>query len=355
MGSDKERMSQIEQIERELSDAVSTSQAQWARIYRLLEEIRAGRLWEGNAASFTAWVRSAAARMGVAESLLWKRHKAGRVYEEYAQRVAEKGGITPAIEALQNVSPDSLELCASVAHGNKEQLDQLISKVVEGKLNRADLREAARANKAARLARLAANAAKERALEGADSTGAGVLVIGDDVPAPKPTLTASDIVTALRQQSSWLEELEEPDDDSKTNFSTPPVYHVLTEVRAESGTAHRARRIDAVVAETESLPPWQRADNVVLHGIEIKVAEHDLRGDQKMSEYEAFCDYFWIAVPDIKGMTTAATEVSRPAWGILAVSQKGTVRVDRKPKRLPGTFRDKLMATIIVRARDFRV
>lgn len=346
MGSDKERMSQIE---RELSDAVSTSQAQWARIYRLLEEIRAGRLWEGNAASFTAWVRAAAARMGVAESLLWKRHKAGRVYEEYAQRVAEKGGITPTIEALQNVSPDSLELCASVAHGNKEQLDQLISKVVEGKLNRADLREAARANKAARLA---ANAAKERALEGADSTGAGVLVIGDDVPAPKPTLTASDIVTALRQQSSWL---EEPDDDSKTNFSTPPVYHVLTEVRAESGTAHHARRIDAVVAETESLPPWQRADNVVLHGVEIKVAEHDLRGDQKMSEYEAFCDYFWFAVPDTEDMTSAAAEVSRPAWGILAVSQAGRVRVVRRSERLPGTLRDKTMATIIVRARDFRV
>ena len=159
-------------------------------------------------------------------------------------------------------------------------------------------------------------------------------------------------MTALRQQSSWL---EEPDDDSKTNFSTPPVYHVLTEVRAESGTAHHARRIDAVVAETESLPPWQRADNVVLHGVEIKVAEHDLRGDQKMSEYEAFCDYFWLAVPDTEDMTTAATEVSRPAWGILAVSQKGTVRVDRKPERLPGAFRDKLMAAIIVRARDFRV
>ena len=344
MGTDKKRMSQIE---RELSDAVSTSQAQWSIIYRLLEEVRTARLWEGTAASFTAWVRAAAARMGVAESLLWKRHKAGRVYEEYALRVAENGGTAPAIEDLQNVSPDSLELCASVAHGNKEQLDQLVSKVVEGKLSRADLREAARANKAARIA---AKAAKEKAMEGTGSNG--VPVIEDDGDTSKPTMTASDIVTALRQQSSWL---EEPDDDSKTNFSTPPVYHVLTEVRAESGTAHHARRIDAVVAETESLPPWQRADNVVLHGVEIKVAEHDLRGDQKMSEYDAFCDYFWLAVPDTEDMTSAAAEVSRPAWGLLAVSQAGRVRVVRRSERLPGTFRDKLMATIIVRARDFRV
>lgn len=345
MGSDKERMSQIE---RELSEAVRAEQHQWARIYRLLEEVRAGKLWDGAAASFTAWVRATASRMGVAESLLWKRHKAGRVYDDYARRVAENGQEVRPIEELQNVSPDSLELCASVAHGDAEVTDKLVAKVVAGELTRADLREAARANRMAKIARQKEAKTAEEANDVHDAHEDK-----KDVALTELTMTASDIVTGIRRHSSWL---EDPDgDDSKMTHGTPPIYHSLTEVRAESGTTNHSRRIDMVVAETLTLPQWQRADTVVLHGLEIKVSEHDLRADRKMAEYETFCDYFWLAVPDVANMISAAVEVSRPVWGILAVSQNGKVRVARKPERLPGTFRDKLMATIIVRARDFRV
>lgn len=62
-----------------------------------------------------------------------------------------------------------------------------------------------------------------------------------------------------------------------------------------TGTTRHSRRIDFLCVEnmtSENL--WE----LNIHGIEIKVSEHDLLNDEKYTEYTEFVDYFYLAVPE---------------------------------------------------------
>lgn len=72
-------------------------------------------------------------------------------------------------------------------------------------------------------------------------------------------------------------------------------------------------------------------------------------GDHKMQEYGDFCDAFYIAVPDTVEMVDAAESVKLPAWGLLAVSPDGALRVVHKAEERLGVMRDKTLAAVIIK------
>lgn len=318
----------LKKIEQELAGYVKADKKNWVRIYQLMHEVETSKLYEerDDTPSFTSWVNALADELDVNVSLLWARLKAGRTYAEYESRAAGQGrSVTPL--SLLNASPDSINLCEKVAGKNALEMDRLIDKVVAGNLTREDLRAAARA---------------KRAEGGAMPKTRHDRIDAADRTEDTTKVTASDIVMALRQPT-WLPvSKHEGREDYLENK-----YHVFTEFRIPSGTSRNARRIDAMIAETFTLP---EQDDVVLRGIEIKVDKNDLLKDCKMQEYTQFCDYFYIGIPaDDREMLDAADSVRRPSWGVLTVSKDGTVSVIREPEKLNAAFRDKAIANCLIK------
>lgn len=60
------------------------------------------------------------------------------------------------------------------------------------------------------------------------------------------------------------------------------------------GTTEKPIHMDAVVAETMGCV---NLTDMMLHVIEIKISENDLKRDHKMQEYARCADYMWLAVP----------------------------------------------------------
>lgn len=316
----------LKNIEDELHNYVAQDQRSWSRIYTLMNTVETEQLYKErtDTPSFTSWVNAIADEMHVHVSLLWARLKAGRSYTEYVER-AEKAGRSVVPLADIAVSPDSLNLCEKVAGKNAAEMDYLIEKTVKGDLTRDDLRAAARAKRASgdtmpksRYDRISAE----------DRTDAG-----------EAKVTAADIILALKRPD-WLTIARE---DKYFDH----IYHVFTEFRAESGSATHTRRMDALIAETVT---EAERDHVTLRGIEIKVNKHDLLMDTKMEEYTAFCDYFYIAIPDRDAeLLEAAKAVKRPAWGILLVDKAGKITIAAKPEQLNPVFRDKTLTNCIIK------
>lgn len=322
----------LESIEEQLTRAVRSDKGVWQHCYELMHEVEEKELYkEKGWKNFTGWMNGMAQEIGCHVSLLWARLKAGRTYEEYARRAEAAGRSVPRLADV-NVSPDAIKLCSTVAGSNAQAMDHLMEKAISGDLSREDLRAAARAKKAknpdAPAETRHSAAADEAARAGQDKQ-----------PAPKPELTAAQIVLALKQPHTWI---GKPNSrkyiDRKCRF--------FTEFRCDTGSSKAARRFDVLVAET--LTASER-DTVVLHGVEIKVSLSDLHEDHKMAEYTAFCDYFYIAVPADQKMIKAAESVKLPDWGVLSISQSGIVTVVDPAKSAPGPMRDKTVAAVAIK------
>lgn len=320
-----ETTSRLTMIEEELARYVKADKKNWVRIYRLMSEVEEQELYKEreDTKSFTAWVNWLSESMSVHVSLLWARLKAGRTYEEYEKRAAEKGRRVAQMENL-DVSPESISLCEKVAGRNAEEMDRLIEKVVAGDLTREDLRDAAKA---------------KRASGGTMPTSRHDRINTSERTETSARVTASDIVMALRK-SDWLSVARE-DEYFKH------VYRAFAEFRIPSGTSRDVRRIDVMIAETLTTTEM---DDIVLRGIEIKVDKMDLLKDHKMQEYTAFCDYFYIGIPaEDQEVLDAAESVRLPSWGILTVSKAGEITVVHEAKKLMPAFRDKTMANCIIK------
>ena len=318
--------SKLKRIEEELAGYVKIDRKNWTRIYLLMHEVEKDKLYREreDTQTFTSWVNYLADSMHVHVSLLWARLKAGRSYAEYEAR-AEQQGRTVTPLANLTVSPDSLNLCEKVAGKNATEMDKLIDKVVAGDLTRDDLRAAARARRAA---------------GGTMPTTRHDRVSAEQRTEKADTVTAADIVMALRKSPEWLETAR--DDDFFEHK-----YRIFDEFRIPSGSSRSVRRIDAMVFETVTAA---ERDEIVIRGIEIKVSKSDLLRDHKMEEYTSFCDFFYIAIPeDDPEMLAAAESIRRPSWGVLTVSKEGGVTVVHEPEKLEPVFRDKTLANCILR------
>lgn len=324
-------MSRLTDIEKEISNCVNLDKSNWTQIYRLIEEVEREKLYveRPDTRSFTGWVNALAADLHVHVSLLWSRKKAGKVYEEYRQRAEEHGRVVPELEDI-SVSPDSLSLCEKVAGKNATEMDRLIDRVIDGELTREDLRQAARVRRGSSSVAATPTRTRHNRIDAADRTES------DD------RVTAYDVTLALRHSGSgWLQtKREDP------HFQH--VYQTFPEFRVDTGSSHYSRRIDVLVAET--ITETER-DHITLRGIEIKVDMQDLVNDHKMAEYTDFVDYFYICIPegDVE-MLAVAKEISLEIWGIMTVSKKGEINIEREPQRLNPVFRDKTLSTALIKS-----
>ncbi len=321
--------SKLKRIEAELTESVRQDNVTWQRCYELMNAVDTGKLYEEEGLkNFTAWVNQMADVIGCHVSLLWSRLKAGRTYSEYEKRARAAGREVPEL-AEAPLSPDTLKLCSTVAGADGAALDNLIDKSLSGSLSRKDLRVAAKAK-------------RERAPEHVGtrhSAEADRAARENGNAAPTPALTAAEIVLALQTSSAWVGKADE------TKYIERK-YHVFTEFRADTGSSRAARRFDVLAVETLTV---SEPDTVRIHGVEIKVSKSDLLGDHKMQEYGDFCDAFYIAVPDTVEMVDAAESVKLPAWGLLAVSPDGALRVVHKAEERLGVMRDKTLAAVIIK------
>lgn len=324
-------MTELAQAEQILVELLTNDRHNWARIYRLMQRVEDEHLYtSGGYRSFTAWVNALASRSNVHVSLLWRRKKAGKFYEEFRQRAIAKGYEVPELESA-GVSSDDLSLAEKIAGGSEAVQDELVKKVLAKDMTRKDLKEAWALAKAEREKRGLKPAKTSRhdtdANSGQESFSAATAI------ATSAALTAYDIIRALSNDSHWA-----------AVGPGPTLKHrVFPEFTVQTGSARHGRRIDALVAGVSS------AENgICLTGVEIKVAKSDLLGDNKMAEYTDFVDYFYIAVPDTDEMVAAANSVRLSTWGIVAVESghAGHVRVVETASKLDAVMREEALTKL---------
>lgn len=334
----EERLKALNDIEGQLGQYLAADKKNWIQTYLLMSEVQNKELYVVNYRSFTKWVNHLADSLSIHVSTLWARLKAGKNYAEYASRAREQGRIVPKIEEI-DVSPDSLNLCAKVAGKNAVEMDKLVDQVVAGDLTRDNLRQAAKARKAA-----GEFVAKSRF----DCVQPG------ERTEMEEKITAADIILAL-QSSLWMFEqtiinpvwekiITDPREPVKKNYIKEK-YRVFEEFAVNPGTS---RRLDALIAENISVP--LHADNPVnLIGVEIKVDINDLKNDCKMQEYTNFVDQFYLAIPDEKDIVNAALSTKLDSWGLLTVSKDGQIKVLQTADKLPAIMRDKTLNSLVLK------
>lgn len=337
----EERLKALNDIEGQLGQYLAADKKNWIQTYLLMSEVQDKELYIINYRSYTKWVNHLADSLSIHVSTLWSRLKAGKNYAEYAARAAEHGRTVPKIEEI-DVSPDSLNLCAKVAGKNAVEMDKLVDQVVAGDLTRDNLRQAAKARKAAgefvARSRFDCVQAKDRT-------------------EMEEKITAADIILAL-QSSSWLfsqstdnpiweKVITDPRESVKKTYIKEK-YRVFEEFAIDPGTSRHSRRLDALIAENISVP--LHADNPVnLIGVEIKVDINDLKNDCKMQEYTDFVDQFYLAVPDEEDIVNAALSIKLDTWGLIIVSKDGQIKVLQTADKLSAIMRDKTLNNLILK------
>lgn len=337
----EERLKALNDIEGQLGQYLAADKKNWIQTYLLMSEVQDKELYIVNYRSYTKWVNHLADSLSIHVSTLWSRLKAGKNYAEYAARAAEHGRTVPKIEEI-DVSPDSLNLCAKVAGKNAVEMDKLVDQVVAGDLTRDNLRQAAKARKAAgefvARSRFDCVQAKDRT-------------------EMEEKITAADIILAL-QSSSWLfsqstdnpiweKVITDPRESVKKTYIKEK-YRVFEEFAIDPGTSRHSRRLDALIAENISVP--LHADNPVnLIGVEIKVDINNLKNDCKMQEYTDFVDQFYLAVPDEEDIVNAALSIKLDTWGLIIVSKDGQIKVLQTADKLSAIMRDKTLNNLILK------
>lgn len=338
----------LKAIEVELESCFNVDRKNWVRIFQLMSEVQDEELYkQEKISSFTKWVNMLADNIGCHVSLLWNRLKAGRTYDEYYHRQLELGMNPTPIENI-SVSPDSLSLASSVAGKNAKEMDNLIDKVVSGDLTRDDLRQAARAKRSFTKEDTKPMTRHNRDSISRMSENSNAEDASDASKSSTTALVASDIVLALRNMK-WLKELKISDYNDDMDYKDY-IYKTFTEFRADVGISKATRQIDLLAVENYNTA--HRCDDVVMHGIEIKVDINDLKRDHKMAEYTNFCDYFYIAIPNDKKMIKEAKSLKLEAWGLIVVDDKmgdKVAKVLEPAQRLKPLFREKSLSNIILR------
>lgn len=365
------RAKELSDIEGQLVNVWQKEMKLWVQTYLLMKRVEDEKLYEAKGhRSFSAWVNALASEIiHVQASLLWKRLKAGRAYSAHVLRVEgmgikSKGTIEDVKQrdlvekklTETNLSPDSLVLIDKITNGNPEEADKLIEKAEAGELRNRDLKEAWQEVKEAKAEKRMASASKGKTKQSnPSSSGSAADADADgeegrmpimDIHASTSTVTAKTIVDALKD-SLWMQKLYKYAEKQETPHETP-TFRLLTEFPVYPPETRQPRRIDALICENYSVDAHIH-DEVVLHGIEIKVSKSDLVRDTKMGDYALYVDCMWVAVPDDDEIVKAARDYIADGWGLLVC--KGTIYdgivVDREAKKNSNSlFRDKAMQTL---------
>lgn len=322
-----EKIDTIDAIENELESILSSDKKSWVRIYELMDTVEREKLYSDQYSSYTKWVNALADKAKVHVSLLWNRKKAGRVYAAYEERANAQGKSVPAMADVA-VSADNFNLIEKIAGNNTDVADELIDKVLHGDMKRSDLKNAWQTVKADREAA----GKKSVRVNAYDKEGVDVTT---------ETITAADIVLAL-SRPNWLKNSV----DTYTDRYAQSKYRVLTEFAVQTGTSHHARRIDGLVVENLTVAA-EKAYNVHIHAVEIKVSKHDLLSDHKMQEYTDYADFFWIAVP--VELKDDALSIMLPEWGLITIDNEKKLHVIKKAELHDAIFRDQTIETALIK------
>lgn len=317
----------IDAIENELESILSSDKKSWVRIYELMDVVEREKLYSDQYSSYTKWVNALADKAKVHVSLLWNRKKAGRVYAAYEERAKERGRTVPSMNAVK-VSADNFNLIEKIAGNNTDVADELIDKVLKGNMKRSDLKNAWKTVKADR-----------------EASGKKIVRVNaydkESVAVKTETITAADIVLALSRRNWLINNV-----DTYTDRYTVSKYRVLTEFAVQTGTSHHARRIDALILENRTVEA-EKAYNVHIHAVEIKVSKHDLLSDHKMQEYTDYADFFWIAVPE--ELKADAESIMLNDWGLITIDDKKELHVIKKAELHDAIFRDQTIETALIK------
>lgn len=338
----------IREVEQQLTNLVATDKRTWVEFYKLLKEVEEQRLYEEKGfKSFTNWVKKFATNNKIHESVIWSRKKAGKVYEKYQQRQAEKGIEVAPIEEL-DVSADSLVLVEKIANKDSELGAEMIEKVLDNQLTRADLR---RTYKLLRDA----NAKEETNDNPSTEEAAGEPV---EVKISDAKMTAILTNKLMSGDDLWVCRfgmelgMEQPNLHREVGKMSTQKCKAVAEFPVYTSTSRKSRRIDVLTVENY----FSEEGTLHLHGIEVKVSEGDLKRDKKYSEYAEFVDFLWIAIP-MDLLEVALVEVP-DTYGILAFKDfsedyknegHGNFRVERLATRLNPLMREEALTTLILR------
>lgn len=322
-----DKIDAIDAIETELESILSSDKKSWVRIYELMDTVEREKLYSDQYSSYTKWVNALADKAHVHVSLLWNRKKAGRVYASYEKRANAQGKSVPAMEDIA-VSADNFNLIEKIAGNNTDVADELIDKVLQGDMKRSDLKNAWQTVKADREA----SGKKSVRVNAYDK---------ESIDVKTETITAADIVLALSRRNWLINNV-----DTYTDRYTQSKYRVLTEFAVQTGTSHHARRIDALILENRTVEA-EKAYNVHIHAVEIKVSKHDLLSDHKMQEYTDYADFFWIAVPE--ELKADAESIMLNDWGLITIDDKKELHVIKKAELHDAIFRDQAIETALIK------
>lgn len=322
-----DKIDAIDAIETELESILSSDKKSWVRIYELMDTVEREKLYSDQYSSYTKWVNALADKAHVHVSLLWNRKKAGRVYASYEERANAQGKSVPAMEDIA-VSADNFNLIEKIAGNNTDVADELIDKVLQGDMKRSDLKNAWQTVKADREA----SGKKSVRVNAYDK---------ESIDVKTETITATDIVLALSRRNWLINNV-----DTYTDRYIQSKYRVLTEFAVQTGTSHHARRIDALILENRTVEA-EKAYNVHIHAVEIKVSKHDLLSDHKMQEYTDYADFFWIAVPE--ELKADAESIMLNDWGLITIDEKKELHVIKKAELHDAIFRDQTIETALIK------
>lgn len=362
----------LKELEAELITIAKQDTKTWVSFYKLMEEVKNERLYMGTASSFTAWVKNLAQKCGQHESNLWNKLKAGRVYARYQETLAKRGMKSKPIEEI-DVAVDSLVLLDKISRKDDVAGAELVDKVLNKTLSRADLRDTYKLLRAKHRSfkdgrfevstgefksnndndnprkeyintsvALSSNTCTESFnIDGPDSS--------DSPNNPKYNedsvdgyITAPSIVKAL-SVPDWFGDVSY---ESSRRFAYSDCcnkYHTFTEFSVQTGTSKKSRRIDLLVAENVTMEDW----GLTLHGIEIKVSKYDLISDTKYTEYGQSVDYLWLAIP--LHLLKYATETKADYVGIIVIDQDGKARIEVQASKLQPLDRENTLTNIILK------
>lgn len=281
----------------------------WSQIGHLLDQVEKTSFWQGQAASFSEWLRTFAPTLGLGEASLWRYLASARYYEKLQQTLYGRGVSYPRLEDLpSNVSPENLELLAKLARVAPDEVLQSIAvRVVNGAITRAEMRrtwEAYRPALAGRTAR---------------GTGVEVPTVDPDDPKQFDSVIEAQVFTALTlTDPAWI------------GINSPQIYEVLHRIGPEFARSEPEQfEFDAVVITRAT-----KSDSLEFHGIEIR-GSHVLNQNlgRLLQIKTPYCHYLWLARD---ARSHGIDDYDLPADVGLLVAQGNAIRVLRQAQRSSG-------------------
>ncbi len=318
--------------EKKLVESLKKDTANWVEQYKILKMFKENEkeLKEITKMSFTGWVNHVAEMARVHVSLIWRRLKAGTFYEEYQKRNPD----APALEK-SNLSAESLQLLAQISGKRKSDLaDPYVEKLARGECTKSELSNLYSTVKSQR------NQGHQATQENSN--------LGSDCQEPDQAqnpnhATAAKVLLAI-QRSAFFKTLmtdEQTDIQRQKIQKGRLIDSYVAEFPVHTGDTRHAQRIDLMVVENYTTDGFLKPYDVALHGIEIKVAFHDLINDHKKSNYVPFCDYCWLGIPDDDEGQRMLQDIEKPEnaeiykhFGVLLVNLEPDHQ-DVKIHRLP--------------------